>query len=566
MKTTVQTRALLALATAVGLAAAACGGGPSNQAPAQQASATENQINPLPRDQVRDGGTVTWPLDQMPVNFNYNQIDGTEWNGWYVIAALMPRPFLSDANADSHWNPAYLASEPTVATDPKQVVTFEINPKATWSDGTPITWQDFYWEWKAVSGTNPAYHIAGANGYEDIESVKRGKDDREVVITFAHHYADWQALFSPLYPASTNRDPDVFNNGWKAGFPVTAGPFMLDSINQTTKTITIVRDPKWWGPPAKLDRIVYRVIDPDAQIDALANGEVDFMDVGADADKYQRALRIAGVEMRVAGGPNFRHITLNGTGEILSDVRVRRAIAMAIDRSAIARALLGPLNLPTTTLGNHLFMLNQTGYRDNSGEIGTYSPEKASALLEEAGWRLGDGVRMKDGKPLQLTMIIPSGIATSRQESELIQNMLATVGVKMVITTVPSDDFFDKYITAGQYDLTIFSWMGTSFPISSSKSIYVKPTRDAQGRMHIQQNYARVGSDEIDRLYGEANAELDRTRAIDIANRIDTLIWQEVHSITLYQRPELFATKKDLANFGARGFADIVYEDIGWKK
>jgi peptide/nickel transport system substrate-binding protein len=143
VKTTVQTRALLALAAAFGLAAAACGGAPSNQAPAKQQSATENQINPLPRDQVRDGGTLTWPLDQMPVNFNYNQIDGTEWNGWYVIGALMPRPFLSNAHADSYWNPSYLASEPTVVTDPKQVVTYEINPKAIWSDGTPITWQDF---------------------------------------------------------------------------------------------------------------------------------------------------------------------------------------------------------------------------------------------------------------------------------------------------------------------------------------------------------------------------------------------------------------------------------------
>jgi peptide/nickel transport system substrate-binding protein len=566
VKTTVQTRALLALAAAFGLAAAACGGAPSNQAPAKQQSATENQINPLPRDQVRDGGTLTWPLDQMPVNFNYNQIDGTEWNGWYVIGALMPRPFLSNAHADSYWNPSYLASEPTVVTDPKQVVTYEINPKAIWSDGTPITWQDFYWEWKATNGANPAYHIAGANGYEDIENVARGKDDHEVVVTFAHHYADWQALFTPLYPAATDRDPNLFNGGWKGRFLQTAGPFTLESINQTTKTITVVRDPKWWGPPAKLDRIVFRVIDPDAQIDALANSEIDFMDVGADADKYQRALRIEGVEMRVAGGPNFRHITLNGSGAILSDVRVRRAVAMAIDRSAIARALLGPLNLPTTTLGNHLFMANQTGYRDNSGEVGTYSPDKAKALLDEAGWTLAGDVRTKNGKPLQLTMIIPSGIATSRQESELIQNMLGAVGIKMAITTVPGDDFFDKYITAGQYDLTIFSWMGTSFPISSTKSIYAKPTRDAKGMMHIQQNYARVGSDEIDRLYDQANSELDRAKAIDIANHIDALIWQEVHSITLYQRPELFATKKDLANFGARGFADIVYEDIGWKK
>jgi peptide/nickel transport system substrate-binding protein len=79
-----------------------------------------------------------------------------------------------------------------------------------------------------------------------------------------------------------------------------------------------------------------------------------------------------------------------------------------------------------------------------------------------------------------------------------------------------------------------------------------------------QQNYSRIGSDEIDRLYAEATQELDRQKAIDIANRIDALIWQEVHSLTLYQRPEMWVVKNGLANMGAHGFAEIVYEDIGW--
>jgi peptide/nickel transport system substrate-binding protein len=562
----VQTRALLALAAAFGLVAAACGGGaPSNQAPAKQQSATENQINPLSRDQVRDGGTMTWPLEEMPATFNYNHIDAAI-STKYVDLALMPMMFRADAHGTPKWNPNYLTANPTLTTDPQQVITFDINPNAVWSDGTPITWQDFYWQWRALNGANKAYRIAAANGYEDIENVARGKDDREVVVTFAHHFADWQSLFSPLFPASTNRSPEIFNDGWKTSMRTTAGPFEFGSINQTTQTITIVRDPKWWGAPAKLDRIVFRVIDLDAQIDALANGEVDFIDVGPDADKYQRARRIADVDIRVAGGPNYRLVTFNGSGDILNDVRVRRAVAMAIDRTAIVRALLGPLDVPVTTLDNHIFMANQEGYRNNADDIGTYDADRAKALLDDAGWRLDGDVRTKNGEPLQLTMVIPSAVATSRQESELIQNMLAGVGVKLAISVVPTNDFFDKYVNPGHFDLTLFSWMGTPFPISASKSIYGKPARDAQGRIQVQQNYGRIGSDDIDALFDQANAELDRAQAIELANRADALIWQEVHSITLYQRPEIFATKKDLANYGAEGFADVVYEDIGWKK
>jgi peptide/nickel transport system substrate-binding protein len=554
---------------ALGLAVAtsACGGGSTGTTTAPVPTATKNQINAMPRDKVQDGGTFTWPLTQMVTNFNYNQLDGAQVDAAQVISALMPTTYTSDAVGAPIWNKDYLASEPALTANPKQVVTFDINPKAVWYDGTPITWEDFYWQWRANNGTDKAYQIASANGYEDIESVQKGKDDREVIVTFKHKYADWPSVFYLFYPASTNKNPKTFNEGWTQGALTTAGPFRIESIDLTSKTITMVRNEKWWGDRAKLDKIVFRVISPDAEIDALANGEIDSMDVGADANKYNRVKDIANVEMRVAGGPNFRHLTINGTGQNLQDVKVRQAIAMAIDRTAIARALLGPLGINVQPLNNHIFMSNQLGYRDNSGDVGKYDPAKAKDILDAAGWKLDGNVRKKDGRPLEITCVIPTAVATSRQESELIQNMLGQVGVTMRIDTVPGDDFFAKYLTPGQFDFTVFSWFGTPYPVSSSKSIYVKPTKDAKGALDIHQNVSRIGSDEIDHLFDQAIQELDPKKAIDLANQIDALIWQEVHSLTLYQRPELFATKKTLANFGAFGFvAPWVYQDIGWAK
>jgi peptide/nickel transport system substrate-binding protein len=367
-----------------------------------------------------------------------------------------------------------------------------------------------------------------------------------------------------LYPASTNKSPELFNNGWRKGPLTTAGPFKMGSIDQTAKTVTLVRNEKWWGKPAKLESIVYRTVDADAQIDALANGEIDMLDIGPDVNKYVRAKELAGTDIRVAGGPNFRHVTINGTGPILRDLKVRQAVAMAIDRAAITRAMLGPIGIETVTLGNHIFMRNQRGYRDNSGDTGKYDPARAAQLLDEAGWKLEGNVRRKDGRVLEITCVIPAAVATSRQESELIQNMLGQVGVRLTINTVPSPDFFEKYVLPGQFDFTVFSWIGTPFPISSSRAVYAKPVPGPGGQLAVQQNFARVGSDEIDRLFDEATAELDRGKAIELANRIDALIWQEVHSLTLYQRPEMWVVKSGLANMGAHGFAEIVFEDIGW--
>ena len=567
MRTTWRTRALLAPVVAATLVGAvACGsgdnsgGGSGKAAPPPKAS--ENQINPVNRDTLQDGGKLTWALGGFPANFNYNELDGTDADNSDVINALMPKIYDTDAGGTPIWNKNYLASEPKVTTDGSQVVTLEINPKAQWDDGTPLTWEDFYWQWKATNGSDKNYKISSSNGYENIGNVEKGKDDREVKITFSKKFADWQSLFAPLYPMSTNKDPKVFNEGWvDQPLATTAGPFKFQSVDKTAKTITLVRNDKWWGPKAKLDSIVYRVIEPNAQIDALANGEIDFVDIGSNANMYQRATTLSGVEIRKAGGPNFRHFTFNSQSKVLSDVNVRKAIAMGIDRTAIAKALLSPLGLEPKPLSNHIFMANQDGYKDNSGDVGKYDAEKAKAALDAAGWKLNGAVRQKDGQNLEINFVIPSGVAASKQEAELTQNMLQVIGVKVNINTVPVDDFFDKYVTPGQFDITVFSWLGTAFPISSSKSIYAMPKGD-----DIQQNYARVGSADIDKMFDDANAELDRSKATDLANQIDTKIWDEVHSITLYQRPELVAAKKGLSNFGAFGFATKMYEDIGFTK
>ena len=483
-----------------------CGGGSDSGngdgGNGEQASATENQINPVDRGDLADGGDLRWPLGEIPPNFNYYQFDGTLDDNNDVMAAMMPSAFEFGPDATPSVNENYFTNIELTSDDP-QVVTYDINEDATWSDGTPITAEDLKAQWEATNGTNPDYNISSSNGYDQIESVEEGDSEKQAVVTFANPYADWQALFSPLYPASTNSDPEMFNTGWIEEPQVTAGPFQLQGIDTTAQTITLERNPDWWGDPAILDRIIYRVIDIDAQIDALANGEIDFIDVGPDVNALQRAEGTEGIDIRRAGGPNFRHITINGTSPVLSDVNVRQALAKAIDRQTIADALVGPLGGDSTKLDNHIFMRNQEGYQDNAGDLSEPDIDAANAQLDEAGWtREGEGTRTKDGQELTIRFVIPSGVASSAQEAQLVQSMLAEVGADVQIETVDVGEFFENYILIGDYDFTVFSWIGTPFPISSSKSIYAKPQGD-----DIQQNFARVGSDEIDQLFDEVVAD-----------------------------------------------------------
>ncbi len=554
--------ALLALSGSV--VVAGCGGSEEPGTGASPLKALD--IGATPREELRDGGTVRWAVDQFSTQWNYNHLDGAAVATATVIAAVMPSPFDTDERANHSVDRDYLTSAEVTASSPNQVITYKLNPKGRWSDGKPITWSDFEAQWKALRSAEGPYLIGSSTGYERISSVARGADAYEAVVTFKRPFSEWRALFDPLYPAATNSDPKRFNEGWLNKIPVTSGPFKLDKIDKTAETVTIVRDPKWWGRPAKLDAIVARALEEDAGVNAFANGEVDVVQLSADASAYKRALGVKGGVVRQAAGPDFRHFTLNGTSEMLRDSNVRKAVAMAIDRAALAKADLSGLDWPVETLENHYFVNTQAGYRDNSGAVGGFDPAAARELLEQAGWRRDGTRRRKGGETLRLRFVVPSGIQVTRQEAELTQAMLRDVGVGLEIVTVPSDAFFDKYITPGNFDVTAFSWEGTPFPISSARSIYVEPVKNRRGELQVQQNYARTGSAEIDALMAKAEETLDVEQARELLNQADRLVWELVHSLTLYQRPQLWGVNERLANVGAFGFKTPVFGDMGFVK
>jgi peptide/nickel transport system substrate-binding protein len=561
---------LVALVAAAALVAG-CGGSSDNGGGGGGGSGADvalkaSDSNPVPREQLRQGGIMRWGLDEFPVQYNYNQIDGTSEPASKIIFALMPRPFRVDSAGKITPNESFVTSAEVTSTSPKQVVTYKLNPKAKWSDGKPITWRDYEAQWKALRDPNGAYKLSSSTGYERITSVKRGTDDYEVVATFSKPYGEWQALFDPLYPRATNDDPKSFDADYKGKLPVTGNAFRLKKIDNSAKTITIERDPNWWGVKPVLDTIVFRSLTDDAIPGAFANGEIDFASLQIDPATYRRVKGVPGGEAREAGGPDFRHFTFNGTGPILKDLKVRQAIAMAIDRDVIAKADLTGLNWPTKTMDNHFLVNTQDGYKDNAGQVGTFDPAKAKSLLDEAGWTQSGTFRKKAGRPLRLRFVIPSGVTTSRQEGEITQKMLRDVGIDLRVQTVPTDDFFEKYVTPGNYDITPFSWIGTPFPISSANSIYANPVKDAKGELQIQQNYARVGSTQIDDLMTRAEESIDRDKAIGLINQADAQVWNEVHSIVMYQRPQITAAKATLANIGSKGLAYDVYEDIGFEK
>ncbi|MEU3446063.1 ABC transporter substrate-binding protein [Streptomyces thermolilacinus] len=411
------------------------------------APAVPADIAAVPRASVADGGTLRWAVDALPATFNAFQADADAATA-RVAGAVLPSLFTLDERGRPQPNRNYLESAEIIEREPKQVVRYKLHQQAVWSDGREIGAPDFVAQWRALRGRDTAYWTARNAGYERIEKIERGADDLEVRVTFAKPYADWKSLFTPLYPKEITGSPSTFNDGARTTLPKSAGPFRLKALDKKAGTLTLVRDPRWWGEPAKLDRLVLRAVPRDRRAEALTANTVDIAEIDAPlaarvaravregkagargsaapapdtgkapsaaleswatahgSDKAKAAAARAALvrEQRAAAAdeaeqralrayvvrktlePAYTQLALNGESGPLADERVRRAVARALDRHELARSVLAPLGLPAEPVGSHLALAGQDAYADSSGALGGQDTEEAMALLADAGW------------------------------------------------------------------------------------------------------------------------------------------------------------------------------------
>src|SRR5260370_29955067 len=207
----------------------------------------------------------------------------------------------------------YFTGAELTGTNP-QVVTWTINPKAVWSDGTPITWEDIAAQIHATSGQDKAFASASPNGSDRVASVTRGVDDRQAIMTFAKPYAEWRGMLSGntmLLPRSMTATPEAFNKGQLNGPGPSAGPFIVSGLDRTAQRIMLTRNPKWWGTPPLLDSITYLVLDDAARIPALQNNTIDATST-ASLDELTVPRRTDGVSIRPPPRHQWQHSHVHG--------------------------------------------------------------------------------------------------------------------------------------------------------------------------------------------------------------------------------------------------------------
>lgn len=530
-----RTTLLASAAVSLALVAAACGGN-STSSPAT----TTGGAAPTTAAANNPNGTFTLSVDQEPQNWNVLSSAGNEFALQTIVDRVLPSVFHAYPDYSIKLDTGFMVSAEQTSDSP-QTIVYKINPKAVWSDGTPITYKDFQYAFQSQSGLpqykdsdGKAFNSATNSGYSQIKSVDMMNNDPYTVQTvFSTPYPDWKGLFTTMLQASK-----ASTVGFNTGFtdPVkqvtSGGPFMIQSYNAGT-SLTVVRNPMYWGTPAKLASVVFRFVTNSTQIvPALQNSEINGGVLTPQLDLVTQVKQIPNLTYSQKDGLEFEHLDFNQTNVWLKDPAIRQAIMLAVDRNQLIAKTVGQFDTTVKPLNDRIFVTGQPGNQDNSG--GGYSaadPAKAMSVLTAAGYTMTNGALMKGGKPVTLRISSTQGNALRASEEQFVVNALAPIGIKVTETDVAS---LGKTLAAGNFDLIIFAWVATPFP-SANDAIYQTANMTTGNG---SSNYDAYSSTAADDIITKVDATSDTTQRTSMYNQLDSQLWKDFYNLPLFQRAQ----------------------------
>ena len=352
-----------------------------------------------------------------------------------------------------------------------KTITYHMRRGLKWQDGVPLTAKDVVFTFHAIM--NPANNVQVHTGYDQIASVD-APDDYTVVVHMRRVFSPIIAYFMcqqggyPIVPAHLLAQYPNVNRLPYNTLPIGSGPFRFTEWVHGDH-LTLVANPDYWRGPPKLKKIVFRFVPSTNTIKVLLEThEIDAW-FRANPDLYDQLKAIPGYEIVVSDQNLFGHIDFNVKDPLLADVRVRKAIELALDRTDMVHTVThGVYQVGRSDIAPYSWAYpKDLPFYDND-------PVEARALLDAAGWKNGpDGVREKDGTRLELQMSYLSGNVLGATYASIAQQKLKDVGIALTQKTYPTALYFTSaqnggILNSGKFQLAYFGWAAGVDPDNSS--------------------------------------------------------------------------------------------------
>jgi peptide/nickel transport system substrate-binding protein len=352
-----------------------------------------------------------------------------------------------------------LASDWEISPD-DLTITFYLRREVRWHDGTPFTSADVLFTFNMY--LDPEVPTSYAEDFKQVAHAE-APDPYTFRVTYREPYAPaLESWATPVHPRHLLEGQDVTKSPLGRA-PIGTGPYRLVEWKPGEKLV-LEANPDYYEGKPYLRRVVYRIIpDTSTQFLELQSGGLDFMGLTpiqfstqTDTPAFRRNFN----KYRYLGF-GYSYLGYNLRKPLFQDIRVRQAIAHAIDKQELIDGVLLGLGQPATG-----------PYKPDSWVYNPevknypYDPAAARALLEAAGWQYvnGSGVREKGGQKLAFTIVTNQGNDLRAKTAEIVQRRLKEVGIDVQIRIVEWATFLKEFIFTGNFDATILGWTGGPEP------------------------------------------------------------------------------------------------------
>jgi len=485
MRTVLARISVIAMAGLVGFTATACMADPP---PPVRETLPTHTPNEYP-----DERTVTVATDTIGAGFNPH-LGADQGTVTTAIAAMtLPSPFVPvNTPTGEQWrmNDALLTAAEVVSYAPFKV-EYKIVNDAQWSDGLPVTGDDFLYLWEQMS-RQP--NVIAPAGYRAISDVQTSGGGKVVTVTFSSAYPDWRQLFNNLLPSHTLRsDPTGFQVGMDKGKPVTAGPFQIYSIDRARDEVRLIRNDRYWRKPPEIDQVVLRRAgSPQQMAQTIRNGDSTLAALPTGAASAAELGAIPGVTSGRLPTTRALAVNVNARSESMKSRDVRAAILGMLDGRLITAAAAG--DTVVTPFANTVFAPSDADYTPVDRARPT--DDEILALLASAGYRPGTPTPrpappapsasqtpsptstppalvpadipalpydiapiQADGKDLTVRIGATNADQRTMAAAETMADQLRSRGVRASVVGMSNTELYGSALTAGRVDLVV-GWTG----------------------------------------------------------------------------------------------------------